>query len=245
MEPLAVAPEQNLFVTTRWSVVLKAKDKSLPGSAEALETLCRTYWYPIYALVRSLGHSPADAEDLTQEFFAKLLEKDYLRIVEREKGRFRTFLRMALKRFLANEWDRIRAQKRGGALIHIPFGTEAEERFRTEPTDALSPDRIFDRRWALNLLDQALERLEHEYVAAGKSTEWQLLKSNLIEQHTRLPYAEVAAALHSSEGAARVMMHRMRKRFREVFRETVADTVSTTADLEREMREVLEALSQA
>ena len=125
--PSSAPPSPGLFVTTRWSVVLRARDQALPGSEQALEILCRTYWYPIYALTRSLGHLPADAQDLTQEFFARLLAKDHLRVVQAEKGRFRTFLRMALKRFLANEWDKAQAQKRGGAVQTVPLQLDSAE----------------------------------------------------------------------------------------------------------------------
>ena len=244
-ESPAVQPAQ-LFVTTRWSVVLKARDKAAAGSDEALETLCATYWYPLYAFVRGSGHSPEDAQDLTQEFFARLLQKDWLRVVSPERGRFRTFLRMALKRFLANEWDRVHALKRGGAHTHIAFDTAvAERRFQEERPQTLSPDRIYDRRWALALLDDALARLEREYAGAGEEAEWQQLKPHLTEERGALPYAEIAAALQTTEGAARVAMHRLRKRFREVFRETIADTVCEPAELERELREVLQTLSQA
>jgi RNA polymerase sigma-70 factor (ECF subfamily) len=233
-----------LFVTTRWSVVLSAKDKASPDSEQALETLCRTYWYPLYAFVRASGYAPADAQDLTQEFFARLLAKDYLKAVTPAKGRFRTFLRMVLKRFLIHEWERLRAQKRGGGQPLVAFDTAmAEERFQGERADALAPDRLYDRRWALALLDEALARLGHEYRAAGKTVEFSQLKPHLTAARGELPYHELASALGTSEGAARVAMHRLRKRFREVFRELVADTVSTPEEVEAELREVLEALS--
>ncbi len=234
------------FVTTHWSVVLQARDKAAPGSGEALETLCRTYWYPLYAFVRASGYPPHTAQDLTQEFFARLLSKDYLRAADPEKGRFRTFLRMALKRFLANEWDRVCAQKRGGLLTHLSFDTSlAEERFQDERGGMLSPDLIYDRRWALTLLTEAFGRLEREYATAGKSSEWQHLEPHLMKDRAALPYSEIAARLQTTEGAARVALHRLRKRFREVFRETIADTVADRAEVESEMREVLEVLSQA
>ena len=154
-EDLAEARPRPLFVTTHWSVVLAAKDKASPGCAQALETLCQTYWFPLYAFVRGSGQSPHDAQDLTQAFFARLLAKDYLQVVMPEKGRFRTFLRMALKRFLANEWERLRAQKRGGDQTHVAFDTTmAEQRFLEERADARAPDLIYDRRWALTLLER-------------------------------------------------------------------------------------------
>ena len=237
------SPARALFVTTRWSVVLSARDKSSPGSEQALETLCRTYWYPLYAFVRGSGYSPADAQDLTQEFFARLLAKDYLTAVVPEKGRFRTFLRMALKRFLIHEWERLRAQKRGGGRAHLAFDTSlAEERFRGDQAQPMTPDRLYDRRWALALLDEAMVRLEQEYAGMGKAAEMSHLKPHLTAGHGEIRYGELAAALGTSEGAARVAVHRLRKRFREVFRELVADTVATPEEVEAELREVLEAL---
>src|SRR5512137_58778 len=145
------------FVTTHWSVVLSAQDPASPRSAEALEMLCRAYWYPLYAYARRAGHSPADAEDLTQGFFARLVEKDYLKTAAREKGRFRTFLLVALKRFLANEWDRQHAQKRGGFTPIVSIDQElAESRFAAEPAHHVQPDVLFDRQWAMTLLDQTM-----------------------------------------------------------------------------------------
>ncbi len=244
-EDLTQGQPQPLFVTTHWSVVLAAKDNASPDAAQALEALCRTYWYPVYAFIRSQGRQPEDAQDLCQEFFARLLEKNFLRLVQPEKGRFRTFLRMALKRFLANEWDRLRAQKRGGGKIHLSLDTTlAEERFQSEPGAQQAPDRSYDRRWALALLDAAMERLEHEYAAAGKAAELRCLKPHLTAEHGAIPYAELAAALQSTEGAARVAVHRLRKRFRELFRATIADTVSESEEVENELREVIQILSE-
>jgi len=236
---------QPLFVTTRWSVVLAARDKASPDAAQALETLCRTYWYPLYAFVRSSGYSPPDAQDLTQEFFARLLARDYLRVVTREKGRFRTFLRMALKRFLAVEWERRHAQKRGGGQTHLPFDTAvAEQRFQEERADCLAPDQIYDRHWALTLLGEASARLERDYAQAGKAVELRHLQPHLTASRGEIPYAEIATALQTTEGAARVAVHRLRKRFRELFREVLADTVSAPEEVDGELRYVLEVLSR-
>jgi len=227
-----------LFVTTRWSVVLAAQAGS--GGERALETLCRTYWYPLYAFVRSRGNSPADAQDLTQEFFARLLARNYLDAVAPERGRFRTFLRMALQRFLANEWDRARAKKRGGDCVQVPFDTElAERRLSDERGSPLPPDRTYDRRWAQALLDDAATRLEAEYVAGGRDAEFLALRPHLTADRGEIPYAEIAESLRTTEGAARVAIHRLRRRFRESFRQAVADTVSSPEELETEMREVL------
>jgi RNA polymerase sigma-70 factor (ECF subfamily) len=211
------------FVTTHWSVVLSARDKSSPQSAAALEKLCRAYWYPLYAHVRWLGNSPHDAEDLTQEFFARLLEKNYLEAAERERGRFRTFLLMALKRFLANEWDRARARKRGGGLALAPLDRQvAEQRYQTEAAE-FPADQMYERRWALALLAQTMARLRAEFEQADKPAETEL---------------------GLSEGALRVTVHRLRKRFRELFREEIGHTVTSAEDVEEEFRHLLAALSE-
>jgi RNA polymerase sigma-70 factor (ECF subfamily) len=233
-----------LFPHTRWSVVLSAREQRSPESTEALEALCRTYWYPLYAFVRGCGRSPHDAQDLTQEFFARLLSKQWLRLADPEKGRFRTFLRVALRRFLADDWDRARAQKRGGGQTPVSFDTAlAEQRFLSERAGAGSPDRLYERRWALALLDQAMSRLEQEYGRAGKASELAHLKPHLTAERGAIPYADIAAALQTSEGAARVAVHRLRKCFREIFREVIADTVSNADEVDAEARHVLEALS--
>jgi RNA polymerase sigma-70 factor (ECF subfamily) len=235
---------QPRFVTTHWSVVMKAKDKSSPDCQQALEMLCRTYWYPLYGFVRGSGYSTHDAQDLTQGFFMRLLAKDYLRVVEPEKGRFRTFLKMALKRFLVHEWDKVRAEKRGGGLIGLSFDTTlAEQFFQNERAGTHDPDQIYDRRWALTLLGEATARLEREYADAGKESELRQLRPYLTAERGSIPYESAASALQTSEGAARVALHRLRRRFRDVFREVVAETVSEIEDLDQEVRYVLEVLS--
>jgi RNA polymerase sigma factor (sigma-70 family) len=234
-----------LFLTTHWSVVLAAKDKSSPDSAAALEALCRAYWYPLYAFVRRQGHAPSDAQDLTQEFFARLLGKEYLRGADREKGRFRTFLRVALKRFLANEWNRSQRLKRGGGHKLLPFDTTTGEHlYQAERGDALPPDRLYERRWARALLDQTLVRLRAEYAGAGKTAEFDRLKGVLHAERGNIPYRDLAAALNLNEGAARVAVHRLRKRFREVFRATVAETVSTPDEADDELRHIVGLLAE-
>jgi RNA polymerase sigma-70 factor (ECF subfamily) len=224
---------------------LSARRPDSPQSAAALETLCRTYWYPLYAFVRRQGHSPPDAQDLTQEFFARLLEKDYLKAAAREKGRFRTFLVVALKRFLANEWDRVRAQKRGGGQPCLSLDTElAEQRYRVEPIEGATADRVFERRWALTLLDRTMARLREEFAATGKAAEFDRLKACLTAERGEIACAEIAAGLAVSEGAARVAVHRLRKRFREVFREEIAHTVSRPQDIEEEVRYLISVLAE-
>ncbi len=242
-EPPASSPLN--FVTTRWSVVMTARDKSSPESHEALQILCKGYWHPLYAFVRRLGNSAHDAQDLTQEFFARLLEKNWLGAADRERGRFRTFLIMAVKRFLANEWDKSRSAKRGGAQTLVPLDTEdAEQRYLADPGSALSADHLYERQWALTLLDQAMARLRAEYEGDGRAGDFARLKEYLTAERGAIPYAEIAQEIGASEGAARVAVHRLRKRFREVFRETVADTVSRTEDVEAEVRYVVEVLGR-
>lgn len=232
------------FLTTRWSTVLAARDMTKPGCSQALESLCQTYWFPVYAFVRGAGCAPADAQDLTQEFFVRLWTRDYLRPVAREKGRFRTFLRMALTRFLANERARARAEKRGGGAVHLSIDLDlAEERLAREPAAALAPGQTYDRRWALALLEEATHRLQNEYERTGRAAEWRQLKICLTADRGEIDYASIAASLGVAGGAARVAVHRLRKRFREVFRQTVADTVATTDAVDDELRLVLEILS--
>lgn len=234
-----------LFLTTRWSIVLSARDHSSKSSAMALESLCQAYWYPLYVFVRRQGHPAHDAQDLTQEFFARLLEKDYLRSVEREKGRFRTFLIMALKRFLLNEWDKKNTRKRGGAFIHLSLDADlAESRYANELSETLPADQVYERRWALTLLDQAMARLRADYAGNGRETEYDYLKRFLTCDRGDISYRDIAEGLGMTEGAARVAMHRLRKRFREVFRDEIADTVSATDEVDDEVRYVVAVLSR-
>ncbi|EDY19297.1 RNA polymerase, sigma-24 subunit, ECF subfamily [Chthoniobacter flavus Ellin428] len=233
------------FATTRWTVVMAARDKASPESASALQALCAGYWPPLYAFVRRLGNSPQDAEDLTQEFFARLLQKDWLDAVERDRGRFRTFLIMAVKRFLANEWDKSRAARRGGGQALVSLDAEfAEQCYLADAGPALSADHLYERRWALTLLEQAMARLRTEYESDGRGEDFGRLKIHLTAERGEIPYDEIARELGASEGAARVAVHRLRKRFREVFRATVADTVSSAEDVEAEMHYVVEVLGR-
>ena len=233
------------FVTTRWTVVMAARDKASPESASALQALCVGYWPPLYAFVRRLGNSPQDAEDLTQEFFARLLQKDWLDAVDRDRGRFRTFLIMAVKRFLANEWDKSRAARRGGGRAVVSLDTQlAEECYLADSGPTLSADHLYERRWALTLLEQAMARLRAEYESDGRSEDFARLKVYLTAGRGEVPYEKIAQELGASEGAARVAVHRLRKRFREVFRTAVADTVSSAEDVDAEMRYVVEVLGR-
>ncbi|MCW5551000.1 MAG: sigma-70 family RNA polymerase sigma factor [Verrucomicrobiae bacterium] len=237
-------PESPVFVTTSWSVVVLAKEKDSPEAARALEQLCRAYWFPLYAHVRRLGRSPADAEDLIQSFFARLLEKDWLAVADRERGRFRSFLLGSLKHFLANEWDKARALKRGGHVrwvsLDAPVG---EDRLQHEPVAKGSPDREFDRRWALTLLDAVLGRLEKEYMQAGKAKLFGQLKLSLGSDRAEVNYTQLAGELAMSEGAVRVAVHRLRQHYRELLRDEIAQTVATASEVEDELRQLFQALA--
>jgi RNA polymerase sigma-70 factor (ECF subfamily) len=224
--------------------VLRARGGGSTSARAALATLCQTYWYPLYAFVRRQGHPPHDAQDLTQEFFARLLARNYLADVAREKGRFRSFLLVALKHFLANEGDRARAAKRGGGQSVISLDdVGAEGRYQLEPVDRLSADRIFDRRWALTLLERVLERLRAEYGALEKTGEFEAMQDCLTGKSDQ-SYAVIARKLGTSEGAVKVAVHRLRKRYRELLRAEVAETVDGPAEVEEELRELLRALAE-
>ena len=242
--PPAESSQPQWFVTTHWSVVLAAGRGDSTRSRAALEKLCRNYWYPLYAFVRRLGHSAHDAEDLVQSFFAVCLEKNYLGAVEQGRGRFRSFLLIALKRFLANEWDKQRAQKRGGAQIPVALDSlTAEERYALEPAEQLSADKLFDRRWALTLLERVVQRLEAEQNAAGKGEQFEALKECITAVGRGTPYAELAQQLSTSEGAVKVAVHRLRKRFRDLVRAEIAQTLRDPAMVEEELRHLIAALS--
>ena len=215
------------------------------ASRRALEALCQTYWGPIYAFVRHEGHSAEDAEDLTQEFFARLLEKNYLEMVHPSKGRFRSFLLASLKHFLSNEWDKARAQKRGGGqtLMSIDY-TAAESKYGVvEPADNLTAEKLFDRGWALTLLERVLARLREEHMRAGKIKVFEELKSTLTGDRSSIPYAQIAKELNVTEGAVKTSVHRLRQRYRELIRAEIAETVAMPDQVEEEMRSLFAALS--
>jgi RNA polymerase sigma factor (sigma-70 family) len=240
-----IPPEVAGFTPTHWSVVLAAAGRADSTHArDALEKLCRNYWLPIYVFVRRQGHTPHDAQDLTQEFFARLLGKNYLAGVQREKGRFRSFLLASVKHFLANEWDKANAQKRGGGRVPISIDTTlGENSFRIEPADALTAEKIYERRWALALLEQVLRRLREEYTRDGKEKQFNELKSTLTEGSRTVPYAEIATRLRTSEGAVKVAVHRLRQRYRELLRAEIADTVANPAEVDDEIRNLFAALA--
>lgn len=241
--PTTVRETPQVFPPTRWSLVLASRGE-VPASADALEAICRAYWYPLYAFARRFGHPPHDAQDLTQEFFRRLLEQRWLDSADREKGRLRTFLVVAFKRFMANEWRQASAQHRGGGQSHMPIDTAfAESRYAADPA-ATPAEVIFDRHWALALLDRTIDRLRAEFLTAGKPAEFEALKACLTAARGEIDYAALARRLETSDGAARVAVHRLRKRFREVFREEVAQTLADGADLEGEIRHLATALAQ-
>jgi RNA polymerase sigma-70 factor (ECF subfamily) len=239
------AGDGDIFATTHWSVVLAAGRSGLPLADRALEELCGTYWYPLYAYVRRHGHSKEDAEDLTQDFFASFLARNYLEGVSSEKGRFRAFLLAALKHFLANEWDKSQRQKRGAGLTPISLDwQDADARYQIDPADLLSPDKLYDRVWAMTLLEQVISRLRDECAAERKGKVFDELKPFLMAGQNAIPYAEAAARLGLNDGAARVAVHRLRKRYRELLREEISQTLSDPADIEEELRALFRAFGE-
>jgi len=241
----ALKPSDAWFATTRWTVVLSAGDPDSPQAATALEALCRAYWYPLYAYVRRRGHSPPDAQDLTQEFFAQLLEHHWVAHADRHKGRFRSFLLTAMKRFLANEWDKLKTVKRGGRAQRVPLALDAAEtRYLQEPADRSTPEQVFEKRWALALLESVLGRLREEYVRDGKAVLFDTLKPCLLGRRESQPYATVAAELEMTEGAVKVAVCRLRERYRDRLREEIAHTVASPAEVEEELRHLFRVLAR-
>ena len=239
-----VVPGDN-FVNTRWTVVLTAGHKSSPQSDQALADLCRTYWYPLYAYVRRQGHSRENAEDLTQAFFARFLQKNYLEGLSSDRGKFRAFMLACMKHFLANEWDRNTRQKRGGTAQHFSLDWQsADERYHLEPPDSASPDVLYDREWALALLEQVVTKLRKEYTDAGKGELFEHAKGFLMGTGDGVPHAQAAVDLNMDEGALRVAVHRMRKRYRDMLKEEIAQTLSSAADVQGELRSLQQALTR-
>ncbi len=231
------------FATTHWSVVLAAGDVASPGSRRALAALCEAYWFPLYAFARRLGRQPDDASDLTQAFFARLLEKGYLRAADPSRGRFRSFLLAAFKHFLAREHDRATALKRGGGKHPISLDlASAEGRYRLEPASGLTPERAYERRWALTLLDRVIGRLRDESAASGKGGLFDRLKVFLTGESDSPTHRQVAAELGMTEGAVKVAVHRLRRRFRELVLDEIGRTVDGPAEVEDELRHLFEAL---
>jgi RNA polymerase sigma-70 factor (ECF subfamily) len=235
-EDTSLAPNARLFATTQWTTIFEAGGDS-PEASRALEQLCTTYWYPLYAYVRRQGHSPHDAQDLTQAFFARLLEGKYLQLADRTRGRFRSFLLASLKHFLINDWKKGNRAKRGGRQEVLSLDEEnAESRFATEPTTEQPPDSLYDRGWAAVLLDHALAALRVEFDQSGKRDLFDNLKAFVWGEKSALSYAEMAGQLGMTEGAVKVAVHRLRQRYGELLRAEIAQTVSTPAEVNEELR---------
>lgn len=228
------------FATTHWSVVLSAGDSASPQAGAALDNLCRNYWYPLYAYVRRRGHDAEAAKELTQEFFALLLSKRLLAGVDPTKGKFRSWLLGVMNHFLAHEWARVRAQKRGGGQPAFSLDDSgADERYRSEPADESTPETIFDRRWAFTVLDQAATRLRGEYETAGKGALYSTLKGFVSAESEPVSYEEAARHLGLSQGAVKSAIHRLRQRYQELIREEIAQTVTSMAEIDEEIRYLL------
>jgi len=218
-------------------VVLTAGHSDTLHARAALEKLCRAYWYPLYAYVRRRGQSAEDAKDLTQEFFARLLERNWVGRADQQKGRFRSFLLSAMNHFLADEWDKARAQKRGGGAMPVPLQFDtAETRYGYEPVDNVTPEHSYERRWALTLLDEVLQRLRSEYEQEGRKEYFAALHPCLVGERTSQPYAELAAKLGTSEGAVKAAVHRLRQRYRELLRDEIAQTVAEPGEVDGELK---------
>jgi RNA polymerase sigma factor (sigma-70 family) len=229
------------FPTTRWSLVLAAGDRSRLEARAALAELCQEYWYPIYAFIRRKGNEPNDAEDLTQAYFARLLEKDVIAAADRCKGRFRTFLRTDCQHFVIDQYRRRTARGRAVRPLSIDL-RGAEGRYLIEPADDMPPDRIFDRAWAMTLLDRVLERLAGEFATRGRSEEFNHLKVALTQGKGAIPAATLAARLGITENAVNVAIHRLRKRYREILEEHIAETLEDKSQLDDEIRSLFAAL---
>lgn len=217
-----------------------------PGAQAALEKLCRTYWYPLYSYVRRRGHSPEDAQDLTQEFFSRLLQRNWVGSADQQKGRFRSFLLSAMNHFLADEWDKARAQKRGGGLTPVPLQFDtAETRYGLEAADPLTPEQNYERRWALTLLEKVLGRLRQEYQSQHREDLFTALHPCLTGDRTSQPYAELGPKLGLSEGGVKAAVHRLRQHYRQLLREEIAQTVATPEEVDEELRHMLVALARS
>ncbi|HUJ42767.1 MAG TPA: sigma-70 family RNA polymerase sigma factor [Opitutaceae bacterium] len=245
--PAADVPETGVrgptaFATTHWSLIVRAAETGTPEGRAALEELCRIYWYPLYGFARRRGLAPADAEDLTQSFLADLLARGAVAQADPARGRFRTFLLASFENFHSHERRRADRLKRGGGCEFVSL-EEAEKRFQEEPVSPDSPEKMFDQKWAMSLLDQAIAAVDREYAANGKGPLFDALKAVLWGAYGAASYAEIARQLGSTEGAIKVAAHRLRRRFGEALRSEVAKTVLDPADLEDEMRHLLAAVS--
>jgi len=237
------ARPREYFATTHWTIVLNAARSDSICGPDALAQLCQTYWYPLYAYIRRRGESPADAEDLTQGFFARLLEHNSLADVRREKGKFRSFLLASLNHYLSDQWDRQRAQKRGQGRVISLEAAPAEARWSREPADTLTPDKLFERKWAMTVLEVIVQRLQREYESPGKGSLFMALRFSIAGEKADEPYAKLAADLGLKEPALRVSVHRLRQRYRQLLREEIARTVATEAEIDGEIQHLYRALA--
>jgi len=231
------------FAATHWSVVLSAaRGSETPRAAAAMAELCRVYWYPLYAYVRRRNYDTHEAEDLTQEFFARLLAKNYLANVDRRKGKFRAFLLAAMKHFLSDEWDRSRAQKRGGGRAIVPLdAADADSRYSREPAHDLTPEKLFERQWAIAVLQQVLARLRTEFAAENKARLFDRLEPFLMGD-SAATHAQAAAELGMTENAVKKAVHRLRRRFRQQLREEIAHTVASPEEIDEEIQYLMRCL---
>ena len=242
--PESVAAGPRVFATTHWSVVTSASKDGSEQSLRALESLCRTYWYPVYAYVRRKGYHPEEAQDLTQEFFSQLIARDHFRLADPNKGKFRGFLLATLDYFLAREWTRAHRQKRGGQFTFISMDEQSpEERYRLEPADLDTPEKQFLRQWAVAMLKQAMIALQKECDAHGKGPLFREARSLISGERDGMAYAQLSKNLNMGEGAARVAVHRLRQRYGELLREEVANTVTSEREIDEELRYLLQVLS--
>jgi len=232
------------FATTHWSVILAASDSASVQHEPALSTLCQTYWFPLYAYLRRRGYDSHQAEDYTQGFFAGILEKKDLRKADPKYGKFRSFLLASLKNFLADEWDRAHAQKRGGdkKVLSLDFDAAAS-RYDQASVQDLSPEKLFERSWALTILTRAMDRLKAETAVSDKQQLFDCLKIYFTAEKDAVPYKDVAAKLNMTAGAVKVAVHRLRRRYRELVREEIAQTVTTEAQVDEEIRDLFAALA--
>jgi len=237
------SPGPGHFATTRWSIVLAAGARQTPVGSQALQTLCESYWYPLYAYVRRRGLDAHEAQDLTQDFFAHLLDSEAVGVASPERGRFRSFLLGSLQNFLSNHWRKENAQKRGGGRTPLSLDLAAgEQRYIAEPAHELTPEKVYERRWALTLLQQVVETLAAEYAADGKAQLFDNLKAYLGGNLDGLPYAELAATTGMSVGSIKVAVHRLRRRCGDVLREQIAQTVADPAGVDQELKDLFAAL---
>jgi RNA polymerase sigma-70 factor (ECF subfamily) len=232
------------FATTRWSIIMAAGDSASTQHEPALSTLCQTYWFPLYAYLRRRGYDTHQAEDYTQGFFAGILERKGLQQADPKYGKFRSFLLASLKNFLADEWDRAHAQKRGGdkKVLSLDFDVAAS-RYDREPAHHISPEKLFERSWALTVLTGAMDRLKVESAASGKQHLYDCLKVYLAAEKDAVPYRDVAEGLNMTEGSVKVAVHRLRRRYRELVRDEIAQTVTTEAQVDEEIRDLFAALT--